>query len=744
MIRTLRAFGRPWQILAILGLLLAVVLAFVPLFNIVGYESAAFFGVFYGFTTAFLSFDDHSLVGWARHLGRRLLLLAAPFAVLTLNALRVQNCDYVTGVEFWLAIPVMSIVVATTLGWTVRNFVRGRLAWTLIAAVCIATVVEFGLRLALEPPIVGYHWFLGYFSGSIYDEALSLPDPLVAYRLIQLFGVATALCAVQAVRSAGNRRRTFGALAAVLAAITVGLFATRSDHGIDMTRGVIADELGGVVETEHFIIYYPANERFEDELPRLIDDHEYRYAEMEAYFGTDPVELHGAKVRSFVYPSREAKGRLMGARRTLVAKIWLREMHILWRFYGDHMLAHELAHVFTEPFGSGPMRLSGKYGVGVNMGLVEGIATAADWDAEALDPHEASAALREMDQAPDIDRLVGASGFWTQSSGRAYILMGSFVRWLVDTYGMEKFRQAYGTASFEPVYGKPASALVTEWEAFVDAIELTDDQRDRAKFRYDRKSIFQKVCARTVAELRLEARRKATSGDRDAALAIFEQILEFDPDNVNYRLQHARFLRTLGRNEEASTELSGLLDEELDAVHRAQALELAGDLRWLAGDADAARSRYSECLRTGLPVSSERLLRVKTIALGSSDSKADLARSYLVDDVDDDIRLFFPGEWVRRHPDDPIAAYLLGRRLWAARQWDYAEPYLRQGLAVEEGVLRDEASMMWVQTLYFTGDLQGAADAVRSWAPSNGYYAELRREWRRRVDWKRGNRLHGR
>ncbi len=307
---------------------------------------------------------------------------------------------------------------------------------------------------------------------------------------------------------------------------------------------------------------------------------------------------------------------------------------------------------------------------------------------------------------------------------------------------MEKFRQVYGHGDFRKVYGKAAGELVAEWEDFVDAIELTTEQKERAQYRYDRKSIFQKVCARTIAELRLEARRRARRGDRDAALETYRQILGFDPDNIDYRIQYARFLRTLDRNDEAAAELSELLERELDPVHRAQVLELAGDLSWLEGDRRTAQTRYERCLQTGLPISSERLLRVKSLAMQKSDDQTKLARLYLVDDVPDEIRLFFPGEWVRQHPDEPLADYLLGRRLWAGRQWDYAEPYLRRSLEVPQGVLRDEAFTMLVQTLYFRGALDEAGRVVSGWNATNGYYAEIRREWRRRVDWKRGNRLH--
>ncbi len=733
-------FGLSWTVFAALGAILAIVLCFVPLFDIVGYESAAFYGVFYGTACSLFPYRDPSTRGWAAALGRNELLLLVPFAVLSLNAVRVTNCDYLTGLGFWLVIPVMSVAVATTLGWIIQQVVPGRrLPYLVTVLVVLASWADFGLRLALEPPIVGFNLFLGYFSGSIYDEALALPDALVAYRRVHTLAIVAAVFAVEAVRATGRIRRVTGIAAVVVGLVAVGLFVTRGSYGIDLDRETIAERLGGRVESEHFVIYYPATPEYADLVDRMVDDHEFRYAEMKAYFGTDPVALHGTKVRSFVYPNRETKGVLMGARRTLVAKIWLREMHIQWRHYGDHLLAHELAHVFTEPFGNGPLRLSSRWLVAVNMGLVEGIATAADWDVDELDLHQASAALRRMNKAPDITGLVGASGFWTQSSGRAYTLMGSFVQFLIDQHGIEKLRRAYGRGEFREVYGQSPEALVRQWEAFLDEVPLTEREMETAAYLYDRQSIFQKVCARTIADLRISASEHARAGDRAAAMAAFEQILRYAPDNVDYRLEYVRFLRFLRDYEAARAELEALLKTELDPVYRATVLAELGDIEWLRGDAAAAARKFEQCLdEFGLPLGMERMLRVKVEGLNGGDDSRRFVREYLVEPHGEDVLTFFPAEWVARNPDDPLAAYLLSRRLWNAGEWEWAAPYIERALALDEGVLRDEAIHMLIQARYFLGELAEAERRLIAWQPATTYYEDRKSEWAARLRWKKG------
>ncbi len=45
----------------------------------------------------------------------------------------------------------------------------------------------------------------------------------------------------------------------------------------------------------------------------------------------------------------------------------------------------------------------------------------------------------------------------------AYILAGSFVGFLVERYGLARFRRLYETEDYEMVYGKSFATLETEW-----------------------------------------------------------------------------------------------------------------------------------------------------------------------------------------------------------------------------------------------------------------------------------------
>ncbi|MFB6265079.1 MAG: tetratricopeptide repeat protein, partial [Bradymonadaceae bacterium] len=551
----------------------------------------------------------------------------------------------------------------------------------------LASAFWFGLHLTLEPPIVGHQMLLGYFSGSIYDEALAVPSSLVAYRGMNALWLAAALAGLE-VRRAVDRGGAVGWPLVAAVALTVGaagLWYYRKPLGVGIDRGYVADQLGGRTTTEHFVIHYPQTRRFLRQVERLERDHEFRYREMRAFFETDPAD--GGRLHSFVYPDRDTKARLMGGRSTMVAKLWLGEIHVLWPRYGHHLLAHELAHLFTEPFGAGPLSLSITNGIGVNMGLVEGVATAADRPPNELTLHEASAAMRRLEMAPDVVDIVGAGGFWTSASGRAYTVAGSFVRFLVDRHGIQALKRAYPRGDFRGAYGEPLSALVESWHASLDSVDLTEAEMDRARYLYRESTIFEKTCARSAAEVRRRARLAAARGEPVEARRLFDRLVAYAPDNLDYRIEAVDQLLKAGDIDGARERIEELLSRDLKPGRRARVIELEGDAAWRAGQLSRARSSYRQARGIGLPSAMQRRIEAKLRALESGEEIRRLAFEYLLARNPATIDVFYPTEWYRREPESALAAYLVGRRLWSARKWRRAVTFLDAARGGLEGTL---------------------------------------------------------
>ena len=138
-------------------------------------------------------------------------------------------------------------------------------------------------------------------------------------------------------------------------------------------------------------------------------------------------------------------------------------------------------------------------GLFVNIGVVEGIAVAADWRVRELTVHGWTKAMQALGLMPDLRKSLDILGFWSISSSRAYTVAGSFLRYLVDTYGIDKFWVLYASNNFERAYERPLDELVTEWEGFLEKIPLPKDDLLMAEHRFKRPGIFQKVCPHVSA-----------------------------------------------------------------------------------------------------------------------------------------------------------------------------------------------------------------------------------------------------
>ena len=700
---------------------MALGVALIPLFNVPGYESSALFGGILGLMAVGLSLRAID-GGWIRapledrdagtsggDFGALALLnmglMVAPLVLLSLNGFWVPVCDWGVALGMWGLIVAPAILLGQCSAWLGQALFERRWgAWAVGFGLPLADGIALMVHLALEPPIIGHQWLIGYFAGSIYDEALGIPTSLIAYRVIlgmAMVVVVAGLHSVWAMKRARRGPGWSGLLCIVMAVGAMTGWVYRQEFGIGIDRAMIVEELGGTVESEHFIIHYSDTASVVERRDEMVADHEFRYAQMREFFGVDPVGESGQKLRSFVYGDPDSKGALMGARTTMVAKLWLQEMHILWRYPGDSMLAHELAHLFTESFGAGPLSLSMQRGIGVNMGLVEGVATAAEWPVRDLSPHEATAAMRTLDMAPDLRRLFGASGFWTEASGSAYTAMGSFVRFLIDEEGMEAFQQAYPRGDFKGAYGEDAAGLIERWEAFLDGQELNPAQLRLAAHQYDRPTIFERRCARALAERHRQAADHRRAGALNRAREGFESVVADDPKRLEASREWVGIKRQLGHYESGYRIADEALGNELSHVDQAYFIELKGDIEWTRGDGHRASDHYRQAIDKAGESSHLRRLHLKARL---ADDRVDRARKVLVERKSAGPRVYHLLRWFQDDEEGAEVNYLLGRHLWQRGEYDEALAYLERAHGrMGSSWLDDEASMMLGQSLMATG-----------------------------------------
>jgi hypothetical protein len=760
---------------------LAVVLDFLPLFDVLGYDFAAVIGL----VTALAATDvgQGTVARWRdasggptspaltlRLVGRAavtaLALLALPLLLSLANVVRIRNCNLWAGLGFFLLLPVATALYAAPAG-VLAGLASARRGRALALALPVASLLWTLRRLYHDPPVFAFDPFFGYFPGPIYDEALRPPGALLHFRLVNLVWIATAVALGAAATGCGFdprrwRRRPL-LVAAPLLAASLGLYHAGGPLAFHVDRDDLRQTLDRSFTTDHFVVHYAASEgRSHADLALTGEDLEFRYHQLRDTFGIEPK----LPVTVWEFPSADAKKRLVGAGHTLYARPWSQEIFVHGDRFPSNRLHHEMAHVFAGAFGDplfgialawrlrGPLPLPT-----LAMGLVEGVAeaaTAADPDGDAT-IHEEAAAMIAAGLAPPLADVVGA-GFSTLAGRRAYTIAGSFSAFLLATRGPEKLRALYRSAGdFDGVYRVPFADLERDWRQFLARLPLTAREKAHASEEFRRPAIFKRVCARELAARVAEARGLQRS-EPARAVELLTATCRDDPSEPLYRLALAEALARAGERERALTAVARIEnDGDVTTPVRAQAATLSAEIAFANQDYTNAQAETQRALGWAASDSDRRQGLARLRALNGEAARATLGRVLFGDAVgnastDPVLTFYLLLEYARLHPVDPMGPYLVGRQLlgrdparalpWLARACgeDDVAPPLSARLLPPEFVR--ECRRMTADAAYRVGDFPRARTALERLAADAVGEAERLRalDMRARVDWAAGRR----
>ena len=680
--------------------------------NLLGYEFCAILAVAISFVAPYLTIrwlkdyqttNPHTLF-WRFFLynwGLQLL----PLLIITLNAFRIKNCNFLNGISLFLLLPTISCFHAVTAGlffgiqFRRYNYVK-YLGYIAVSYLFLLKNIIF------DPPVFAYHATFGYFPGPIYDEKIPITVTLIWARTSTVILSLTFLCLAsrswkklanqETIKQELNKKiinRNIWENQLFLAGLICALgafYLFRGPLGIRPTRNYIEQKIGGKKETEHFLIFYQKGSVVEQEIDIIVADHEFRYKQLSDYLQTKPKQ----KIRSYIYTSAEQKKQLMGAKYTAVEDPFGYGFHINYASFPHPILMHEMAHVFTIDWQS-LLKVSPK------LGLHEGIAIAAEWNQGRLTAHQWSQAMNELKLAPSLKQIMGV-GFWLNSGRQSYTLAGSFVRYLVDQYGMEKFKQVFRWGNFESVYNRSLNDLDDEWKHFLSSVELTEKDRKIARHRFQVPSIFQKTCAHEIANLSDQAWSAYQSGDYFRAEQLFQRINQHIPNYPKYLrgLMFSAYQQSkLKKTYEMASQI--ISHPKSTLILQAEAENLIGNVYWKNGKIRLALDRYQSVAKGVENQVLEREAIAKIDSLNRLKNPIKL-RSILIDNIPGRLRMTLLHEIQSEMPDWALPNYLIGRQLYLSGSFKKAVQYL--SFAVSDSslhiILRREAYRMIGQSAY--------------------------------------------
>ncbi|HEX9613916.1 MAG TPA: hypothetical protein VGA55_00325 [Bacteroidota bacterium] len=737
LLKTIRS-TRSLQVSLAFVTVVSLVCTQLPLFNYVGFEFSAIIALVGSYCAGLAVFKLSRVGGelkppyplFRSSLLFSLILLVPPLLIMSLNALRVKNCSWSDGLAFYLLGPVPAAAFSASIA-VLTTALTARWRKTLFTLFYIIIIAQILIVTLTTPRIFAFNPILGFFPGITYDESMEIGTRLLYFRFVTLIAAGVIVVLANGARrfrnelTTGRIARPAEMVSLVAGFVVLGMVYFYSDElGFSSSENSIRKELDGVYATDHFTISYPKEKISEDRIKEIAVRHEYYFF----IIGGELKTGQSRRIRSFLYSSPHQKGRLTGAAGTNIAKPWLSQLHINAGDI-DRALKHELVHVMAAEFGFPLLR------IGTNPGLIEGLATAVE-GVEYDEPlHRLAAQILSLGSEPNVESLFSLSGFLRSHGGTGYALSGSFCRFLIDRYGIRRFKWLYRTGSFESFYNKGLSELVSEWRGFIERERPTIHQTARAAYLFRRPSIFGKECARVIAGLNEETRSLLRNKCFDEAIESSKRSLELTrtPEAI---LQHATALVRARRPEEAIRfGEESMRDSAM--VHTLLPMYLiVGDAYWSFGDPSQAIRLYEALYTIHLSPAYDEVLGIRLASLSGSAAFASQMMEFVIGEVDDSAKI----GWLKQRStkqDPKLLSYLLGRELMIEGRTDEAREILRQIHPLNVGVLEFFRLRRLGRLNYDLGRFEEAK--MYFWESLNQTSKESHRmetqEWIGRCDW---------
>jgi len=341
--------------------------------------------------------------------------------------------------------------------------------------------------------------------------------------------------------------------------------------------------------------------------------------------------------------------------------------------------------------------------------------------------------------APDIVDIAGF-GFWYAPPAKSYTLMGSFSRYLIDTYGMDKFKTVYRTGNFS-LYGKSLPELEADWKKFLAGLPAPAGIDELAKSRFGAPAIFTATCPRRVAALKAEGFRYYAEDNFRKARETFDEALRYDGQDP-VLLNGLAYSSYYEGDYDETVKIAGQTGA-LTQVDRAAIENLRGNALWQKGDTEEAAGIFRRLRADTLPPDLEREIDVKLSAVGEGGTPGESVKEFFAT-RDRALQTVSLSESVLNTPDYAPPYYLQGRLLYNMGEYERAVPYL--SMAEYLGLPSDELTrenLRILGTSLFASGRYDESDIIWSRLASDGdpesrAYA---RDFMERTGWVRKSRL---
>jgi len=518
------------------------------------------------------------------------------------------------------------------------------------------------------------------------------------------------------------------------------LFLNKGPLGIDISREYLNKVMDGSLIGKGIELRFPSDSTIASDMERILKEHEWHYQRI-----VEELELKNPpKVVSYVYPTPQEKTRMTGVGGSVFAKPWMSMIHVEYSKENIMALKHELTHILAGEFGKQVARFS------FQAGLSEGLSEAVEWEAGSLTHHQWAQSILEgkIDHRASPIYTMRNEGFFGQRVTVSYYISGSFVRWLIDTYGLDNYKVLFRKAGvifsdgpYKAVYGKTLNELTEEWLEFLKTYPKADDGTATAQYMFQSPAFTEQRCSHEVAERSARASSALSNGEYKKALEEYNALMKFQPDDPYHGWGKISALIGLERYDQALTTATELMNHKnSNDGFKAQLLRMKGMIL-------AKQERWSECrveienaLENAISESVKRDCIIKLVILDHESEELRRVMFKGLDNTTRDANFYFQ-QALTIDEDFWPGIYLIGRRLWINNEYEESVKFLKEFLAMDgyDEMFRKSADLTLIESAFRSDQF----DLAYLWADSaltkNYKLSEAERatvlRWKDRIEW---------
>lgn len=561
-----------------------IILSQIPLTKIFSYEYSAVNAIILFLFSGIITLRYYSNLDFKnsiRIIVRKIsILLIISFVSGILSNIVFTNCPLSDGILFFLLLTIPSAYFGMVTAYITKYFF-GRYYYSFFVISFLGIIFFPVIEFYFNPQIYFYNSVFGYFPGTIYDEDISVDFKLVSFRIFNIIVFTSLLFTTYWMlkRNYSKSKVLLGVLIIVLISTTIKPYL-----GFATTHSQIKKYLTSTLVTKNFKIHY-SNKIDSTKIEFIGLMHEYYYEKVSLALN----EKIDGKINSYIFDNETQKRNLFGAGKADVAKPWLHQICLNYPTFNE-TLKHEIVHIVAANFGTTPFKVAHN----LNPAMIEGLAVAVvnKYDLYSVDYISKLAKTSGMDY--DIESLFKGLNFFGRSSAFAYVKSGSFFRFLIKRYGVEKVKGYYRTGDPIISFKKDYHELHEEYDAFLDSVQIIP-YNHTARLYFSGVPVFKKYCPRSAATETKAAWQKFNEKDYQESEKRFRKIFQYS-NSYSSLVGVINSLIKMDKPTEADKLLSVEINKFSNTPYIYNLELILGDIKFRNNKSDDADSIYNNLL----------------------------------------------------------------------------------------------------------------------------------------------------